>query len=195
MGVTRDRIMRLDADSKDVIKEWPLTTLRRWAAAPNSFTLDFGDYADSYYSVQTNEGEQISQLIAGYIDIILRKRKEAAKVTHEEEEQLAISEDSIKPVKATAVGVMSSKKGKATEVNVAMAGVVNDNEDHVAAKKVVRKKQFAQGVETTSGDDGPSGAQSGLLQNMNNGFAAINAAVADLAVATQLPPLGLFILH
>ena len=34
---------------------------------------DFGDYSDSYYSVQTIEGEQISQLIAGYIDIILKK--------------------------------------------------------------------------------------------------------------------------
>jgi talin len=27
----------------------------------------------AYYSVQTNEGQQISQLIAGYIDIILKK--------------------------------------------------------------------------------------------------------------------------
>ena len=34
---------------------------------------DFGDHSDSYYSVQTTEGEQISQLIAGYIDIILKK--------------------------------------------------------------------------------------------------------------------------
>ena len=34
---------------------------------------DFGDYLESYYSVQTNEGEKISQLIAGYIDIILKK--------------------------------------------------------------------------------------------------------------------------
>lgn len=34
---------------------------------------DFGDYTESYYSVQTHEGEKISQLIAGYIDIILKK--------------------------------------------------------------------------------------------------------------------------
>lgn len=36
---------------------------------------DFGDYQDGYYSVQTTEGEQIAQLIAGYIDIILKKVK------------------------------------------------------------------------------------------------------------------------
>lgn len=38
-----------------------------------SVLQDFGDHADQYYSVQTQEGEQIAALIAGYIDIILRK--------------------------------------------------------------------------------------------------------------------------
>ena len=38
-----------------------------------SCAQDFGDYATAYYSVQTHEGQQISQLIAGYIDIILKK--------------------------------------------------------------------------------------------------------------------------
>lgn len=46
---------------------WPLTH------CPLVPTQDFGDYSESYYSVQTTEGEQISQLIAGYIDIILKK--------------------------------------------------------------------------------------------------------------------------
>ena len=36
---------------------------------------DFGDYSESFYSVQTTEGETISQLIAGYIDIIMQKKK------------------------------------------------------------------------------------------------------------------------
>lgn len=39
----------------------------------DAFLQDFGEYQESYYSVQTTEGEQISQLIAGYIDIILKK--------------------------------------------------------------------------------------------------------------------------
>ena len=30
---------------------------------------------DQYYSVQTADGEQFSALIAGYIDIILKKRQ------------------------------------------------------------------------------------------------------------------------
>ena len=56
-----------------MLKTWPLTAARRLAASPNSFTIEFGDYSEAYYSVQTTEGKTISQLIAGYIDIIIKK--------------------------------------------------------------------------------------------------------------------------
>ena len=36
---------------------------------------DFGDYQEGYYSVQTPDGEKIGQLIGGYIDIILKKKR------------------------------------------------------------------------------------------------------------------------
>uniref|UniRef100_A0A8B9NN76 Talin 1 n=1 Tax=Accipiter nisus TaxID=211598 RepID=A0A8B9NN76_9AVES len=73
LGITKECVMRVDEKTKEVIQEWSLTNIKRWAASPKSFTLDFGDYQDGYYSVQTTEGEQIAQLIAGYIDIILKK--------------------------------------------------------------------------------------------------------------------------
>ena len=74
LGVTKDSVLRLDERTKEILHTWPLTTVRRWVASPNVFTLDFGDYQDQYYSVQTTEGEHIHQLIAGYIDIILKHR-------------------------------------------------------------------------------------------------------------------------
>ena len=37
LGVTRESVMRLDAESKEVLNVWSLTTLRRWAATPNRF--------------------------------------------------------------------------------------------------------------------------------------------------------------
>ena len=74
LGVTKESVLRLDEKTKEILKTWPLTTVRRWVASPNVFTLDFGDYQDQYSSFQTTEGEQISQLIAGYIDIILKRR-------------------------------------------------------------------------------------------------------------------------
>ena len=39
MGVTRESVMRVDERTKDIIKVWPLTSVKRWAASPKSFTL------------------------------------------------------------------------------------------------------------------------------------------------------------
>ena len=39
LGITPECIMRVDAKTKEVLKIWPLTTIRRWAASPSSFTL------------------------------------------------------------------------------------------------------------------------------------------------------------
>ena len=39
LGITRESVLRVDENTKEVLKSWPLTTVRRWAASPNSFTL------------------------------------------------------------------------------------------------------------------------------------------------------------
>ena len=39
LGVTKDSVLRLDEKTKEILKTWPLTTVRRWAASPNVFTL------------------------------------------------------------------------------------------------------------------------------------------------------------
>lgn len=92
LGITRESVMRVDENTKEVLKTWPLTTVRRWAASPNSFTLDFGDYSESFYSVQTNEGEKISQLIAMYIDIIMQKKKPLHTDVPDEEDEPVVVE-------------------------------------------------------------------------------------------------------
>lgn len=99
LGVTKDSVLRLDEHTKEILKTWPLTTVRRWGASPNTFTLDFGDYADQYYSVQTTEAEQIVQLIAGYIDIILKKKQSKDHLGIEGEEESTMTEDSVAPSK------------------------------------------------------------------------------------------------
>jgi len=103
LGVTKDSVLRLDERTKEILKTWPLTTVRRWAASPNTFTLDFGDYSDQYYSVQTTEGEQIAQLIAGYIDIILKKKQSKDHLGIEGDEGSALFEDNVSPIRATIV--------------------------------------------------------------------------------------------
>lgn len=47
LGITKESVMRVDEKTKDVVQEWPLTTVKRWAASPKSFTLVLCDYKSS----------------------------------------------------------------------------------------------------------------------------------------------------
>lgn len=89
LGITRDKIVRMEFETRDVQKEWPIEQLRRWAATSNSFTLDFGDWSDDYFVVKTEEGEQMSKLIAGYIDLILKTHAEANRMAEDDDAQEA----------------------------------------------------------------------------------------------------------
>jgi len=89
LGFTFHTIMMVDTETRNVLREHPITHLKRWASGPNSFTLDFGDYADSYFTVQTLEGESISQLVAGYIDILLKRRKDGGVIVEDDEGETA----------------------------------------------------------------------------------------------------------
>ena len=99
LGITKDSVLRLDEKTKEILKTWPLTTVKRWGASPNTFTLDFGDYSDQYYSVQTTEAEQILQLISGYIDIFIKKQKSKDHLGIEGDEASSMVEDSVSPLK------------------------------------------------------------------------------------------------
>ena len=127
LGVTKESVLRLDEKTKEILKTWPLTTVRRWAASPNVFTLDFGDYQDQYYSVQTTEGEQISQLIAGYIDIILKRRQKKERFGDDGNEEEAMEEDLVTPGRAiTMVGLPGGTAKKAEMSSLAKPGVLRN---------------------------------------------------------------------
>jgi hypothetical protein len=101
LGVNKESVMRVDERTKAVLKEWPLEQVRRWAASYKTFTLDFGDYKDGYYSIQTLEGERIGQLIGGYIDIILKKKRIVDHTGIEGDEGATMVEDIVAPARAT----------------------------------------------------------------------------------------------
>ncbi|KAH3756302.1 filopodin [Pelomyxa schiedti] len=52
-------------------KQWPLLSAKRYKAFGKKLTIDFGD---SEFSCESPHADEIKQLIAGYIRIILRKR-------------------------------------------------------------------------------------------------------------------------
>ncbi|KAJ3281672.1 Talin-1 [Borealophlyctis nickersoniae] len=193
LGVTKQSVVKLDINTKEILKEWRLSTLRRWAASGNSFTMDLGDYANDYYTVETNEGEQISALISGYIDIILKKRKEAEKVVEIEEEEQATMEEYVAPSRATNVGLVPAGHRTATEGRVMPAGMLADGmragwgqragNTSFASLGQSAPSFSAQNIEIT-------GAQQALVQSISNGFAMVNNAAGDMSVAANLPPLG-----
>uniref|UniRef100_A0A8C2I8Q0 Talin 2 n=1 Tax=Cyprinus carpio TaxID=7962 RepID=A0A8C2I8Q0_CYPCA len=124
LGITKESVMRVDEKTKEVVQEWPLTTVKRWAASPKSFTLDFGEYQESYYSVQTTEGEQISQLIAGYIDIILKKKQSKDRFGLDGDEESTMLEESVSPKKSTILQQQFNRVGRVEHGSVALPGIM-----------------------------------------------------------------------
>ena len=53
LGISKSAVYRLDNDSKEIIQEWALESIQRWAAGPKNATLDFGEYQELPYAVKT----------------------------------------------------------------------------------------------------------------------------------------------
>lgn len=101
LGLTRDAVVRIDKETKVVLSSFPLKHVRRWAAGTNSFTLDYGQYKNEYYTVQCGgeEAEDISNTLAGYIDILLKRQREGRIQMEVDEGELAKVEE-LAPVAA-----------------------------------------------------------------------------------------------
>ncbi|XP_032666457.1 talin-1 isoform X3 [Odontomachus brunneus] len=206
LGVTKDSVLRLDEKTKEILKTWPLTTVRRWGASPNTFTLDFGDYSDQYYSVQTTEAEQILQLIAGYIDIILKKQKAKDHFGIEGDEGSTMVEDSVSPLKATIMQHETSNvgKGNVEAVSVAIPAVMRAGGDgarpygtgHVGGAQyttvsgqvnIAHAPPMVQQTKVTSVLSEP---QRALLSTITAGHEVIHIAETELSTKAQRPQLG-----
>ncbi|KAF2980429.1 hypothetical protein EK904_011233 [Melospiza melodia maxima] len=213
LGVTKDSVMRVDEKTKEVLQEWPLTTVKRWAASPKSFTLDFGEYQESYYSVQTTEGEQISQLIAGYIDIILKKKQSKDRFGLEGDEESTMLEESVSPKKPTILQQQFNRTGKVEHGSVALPAVMRSGSSGPETFNVGIMPSPQQQVTTGQMHRGhmpplvsktaqwvcvgllaielrKTSAQQALMGTINSSMHAVQQAQADLSEVDNLPPLG-----
>ncbi|XP_050671805.1 uncharacterized protein LOC126970120 isoform X2 [Leptidea sinapis] len=100
LGINSESILRLCEESKEILQVWPLTHVKSFRAAGESFTLDFGDYSDKEYAVKTNEAYRIKDILQGYIDIIRKRLAGPYHVKHTDgdvmtEEMVAISRGNI----------------------------------------------------------------------------------------------------
>uniref|UniRef100_A0AAQ4S7L3 Talin 2 n=1 Tax=Gasterosteus aculeatus aculeatus TaxID=481459 RepID=A0AAQ4S7L3_GASAC len=195
LGITKESVMRVDEKTKDVVQDWPLTTVKRWAASPKSFTLDFGEYQESYYSVQTTEGEQISQLIAGYIDIILKKKQSKDRFGLEGDEESTMLEESVSPKKSTILQQQFNQVGCVEHGSVALPGIIRSGSIGGPDTFNMGTMPYAQQQITTGqmhrGHMPPlSLAQQALMGTINSSMQAVQQAQADLGYVDNLPPLG-----
>nr|XP_015199161.1 PREDICTED: talin-2 isoform X3 [Lepisosteus oculatus] len=194
LGITKDSVMRVDEKTKDVVQEWPLTTVKRWAASPKSFTLDFGEYQESYYSVQTTEGEQISQLIAGYIDIILKKKQSKDRFGLEGDEESTMLEESVSPKKSTILQQQFNRVGRVEHGCVALPAVMRSGSSGPESFNMGSMPSAQQQIMTGQMHRGHmpplSSAQQALMGTINTSMQAVQQAQADLSEVDNLPPLG-----
>ncbi|KAF7701326.1 hypothetical protein HF521_002491 [Silurus meridionalis] len=194
LGITKECVMRVDEKTKEVIQEWSLTNIKRWAASPKSFTLDFGDYQDGYYSVQTTEGEQIAQLIAGYIDIILKKKKSKDHFGLEGDEESTMLEDSVSPKKSTVLQQQFNKVARVETGSVALPVIMRPGaggpESFQMGSMPQAKQQITIGQMHTGHMPPLTSAQQALTGTINSSMQAVQAAQASLTDFDSLPPLG-----
>ncbi|KAL0859340.1 hypothetical protein ABMA27_011134 [Loxostege sticticalis] len=206
LGVTKDSVLRLDEKTKEILQTWPLTTVRRWCASPNTFTLDFGDYSDQYYSVQTTDAEQILQVIAGYIDIIVRKQRAKEHLGIEGDEGSAMLEDSVSPSKANIIQHDTFVSGKVNTESVAKPAVHRPGAEGAkpfAVGHMTAAQQTTVSGQVITGHTPPAAAQSqqtrvttvmtepqrALLSTITTGREVIERAESRLTRAT-IPELG-----
>ncbi|XP_058268726.1 talin-1 isoform X1 [Hemibagrus wyckioides] len=194
LGITKESVMRVDEKTKEVMQEWSLTNIKRWAASPKSFTLDFGDYQDGYYSVQTTEGEQIAQLIAGYIDIILKKKKSKDHFGLEGDEESTMLEDSVSPKKSTVLQQQFNKVERVETGSVALPVIMRPGaggpECIYTGSMPKAKQQITTGQMHTGHMPPLTSAQQALTGTINSSMQAVQAAQASLTDFDSLPPLG-----
>lgn len=159
LGVSKDSVLRLDERTKEILQNWPLTSVRRWGASPHTFTLDFGDYSDRYYSVQTTEAEQILQLISGYIDIILKKKAAKDHFGIDSNEHSTVLEDTVSPLKAIVIERSGQKLITESVAKPALLRVPQEPQSYTTG--YISEEQYTS-IEITCTE-----AISGVLEDLN----------------------------
>ncbi|XP_023585623.1 talin-2 [Trichechus manatus latirostris] len=162
---------------------------------------DFGEYQESYYSVQTTEGEQISQLIAGYIDIILKKLASTTDIVTPDVSTrstpygwLLPSDQDPFPRRSTILQQQFNRTGKVEHGSVALPAVMRSGSSGPETFNVGSMPSPQQQVTVGQMHRGHmpplTSAQQALMGTINTSMHAVQQAQDDLSELDSLPPLG-----
>jgi hypothetical protein len=126
LGFTATHIQKMSNDCKAIVKQHTYDHLRKWQYSDLDLTLDFGEFDEAPWVVNTTFGEEIASLIAGYIDILVRINKQA--VPDEAEGGVTAELQSVGVAKGrAAVGMtVSTASGGAAGANMQRIADIHD---------------------------------------------------------------------
>ena len=74
LGVTKEAILRLEYDTKEVQSTFLLVDIKRYAASNTVFGIDMGPDKKNFH-VETSEGEKIKAIVDSYMEKIKAGKK------------------------------------------------------------------------------------------------------------------------
>lgn len=72
LGIKNDSILRVNAESKEIMETFPLSNVKRWAKTEKIFSVDLGDKT---LSVETADGKKLSELLDLYVKNLQESKK------------------------------------------------------------------------------------------------------------------------
>ena len=199
-GVTRRSVVRMDPETKEIIKAYPLTSIKRYSHSANSFTVDFGNHATGYYTVQTTRGAEISALLDGYIDILLAITQQGANKDMGDAKNIAELEDvdaffavaQVSTISNAGVGKYSADDFRQSEFFHGRQEIEMGNTESAKKKMDIDMGDFAQQATALAGSMGglspnnaamPGDAKEDLLAAAAN----LGRAMGDLLSGLDAP--------
>ncbi|KAL7721084.1 Talin [Entamoeba marina] len=90
-GICKDYVLLSDIDGKNE-EVWHIHKIARFAVGKSAFIIDLGNHSTNYITLITEEGELISATLNGYIDLIVKRKKEAQLAEKEPEPDFSVNE-------------------------------------------------------------------------------------------------------
>uniref|UniRef100_A0A8C3TBH9 Talin 2 n=1 Tax=Chelydra serpentina TaxID=8475 RepID=A0A8C3TBH9_CHESE len=191
LGITKESVMRVDEKTKEVLQEWPLTTVKRWAASPKSFTLVL-----FLYVVTEKEGsfslvlkKQLGQFSYGQ-----QTKQSKDRFGLEGDEESTMLEESVSPKKSTILQQQFNRTGKVEHGSVALPAVMRSGSSGPETFNIGSMPSPQQQVmigQMHRGHMPPlTSAQQALMGTINTSMHAVQQAQSDLNEVDNLPPLG-----
>ncbi|KAH3746014.1 actin binding protein [Pelomyxa schiedti] len=162
LGIKRDAIQIMNPETFEVIKGNHLNHIKRWGGTDRTCTLDFGEYDTQLMKFDSPCAKDINSLLAGYVDIALKARRE--KAVEEPGPEVQQAEASALPV----MYQVGKKKQGSSRLIYNTAGSFDPN---TGGKKVVASAAQLSALPPVPSQDLPSARK------------ALTALVEDLAAS------------